>query len=555
MFVTKILRFKQKLCYKALRNVMKWITKYYKRLRVTYIKTIGFALAINALFLPYYTKLKSTGNNFFLVTVNGEDVGTVDSEAKVEQFIKEARREIASSSPELVFMDTDVKIVGQEVYFGTVDPEDEVRSKIYGALKKTVQGAMQRSYTIKVNETMVNLASSDDVQLLLEATLHRYDPNGLYQVSLELDSSRELNVLVPVIKKVAEQEELAAEEEKRQELLQTGAGVEVFFEETIQLGSGGEKEPSFDDFELGLSGIEYNEDIEVVETYLPRDELVDVGTAIGLITENQEVQQLYTIQSGDTLSEISMMFNIPMLELVAMNPDKLTSVNSILHINDQLVITVPEPALSVIWSEECYYEEDYDADVIYIDNNQWYTTRQVVRQEPSQGHRKVVAKVTYKNDAEQEREILMQEVTVDAVAKIVERGTIIPPSYIKPIYGGRITSYFGGRRDPINGSASNHGAVDWGCPLGTAVMASSSGTVVKAGWVNSYGYVVYINHPDGRQTRYAHLSRIIVSTGQSVRQGQTIAYSGSTGRSTGPHLHFEMRIDGRAVDPLKYIDY
>lgn len=534
---------------------MKWITKYYKRLRVTYIKTIGFALAINALFLPYYTKLKSTGNNFFLVTVNGEDVGTVDSEAKVEQFIKEARREIASSSPELVFMDTDVKIVGQEVYFGTVDPEDEVRSKIYGALKKTVQGAMQRSYTIKVNETMVNLASSDDVQLLLEATLHRYDPNGLYQVSLELDSSRELNVLVPVIKKVAEQEELAAEEEKRQELLQTGAGVEVFFEETIQLGSGGEKEPSFDDFELGLSGIEYNEDIEVVETYLPRDELVDVGTAIGLITENQEVQQLYTIQSGDTLSEISMMFNIPMLELVAMNPDKLTSVNSILHINDQLVITVPEPALSVIWSEECYYEEDYDADVIYIDNNQWYTTRQVVRQEPSQGHRKVVAKVTYKNDAEQEREILMQEVTVDAVAKIVERGTIIPPSYIKPIYGGRITSYFGGRRDPINGSASNHGAVDWGCPLGTAVMASSSGTVVKAGWVNSYGYVVYINHPDGRQTRYAHLSRIIVSTGQSVRQGQTIAYSGSTGRSTGPHLHFEMRIDGRAVDPLKYIDY
>lgn len=555
MFVTKILRFKQKLCYKALRNVMKWITKYYKRLRVTYIKTIGFALAINALFLPYYTKLKSTGNNFFLVTVNGEDVGTVDSEAKVEQFIKEARREIASSSPELVFMDTDVKIVGQEVYFGTVDPEDEVRSKIYGALKKTVQEAMQRSYTIKVNETMVNLASSDDVQLLLEATLHRYDPNGLYQVSLELDSSRELNVLVPVIKKVAEQEELAAEEEKRQELLQTGAGVEVFFEETIQLGSGGEKEPSFDDFELGLSGIEYNEDIEVVETYLPRDELVDVGTAIGLITENQEVQQLYTIQSGDTLSEISMMFNIPMLELVAMNPDKLASVNSILHINDQLVITVPEPALSVIWSEECYYEEDYDADVIYIDNNQWYTTRQVVRQEPSQGHRKVVAKVTYKNDAEQEREILMQEVTVDAVAKIVERGTIIPPSYIKPIYGGRITSYFGGRRDPINGSAGNHGAVDWGCPLGTAVMASSSGTVVKAGWVNSYGYVVYINHPDGRQTRYAHLSRIIVSTGQSVRQGQTIAYSGSTGRSTGPHLHFEMRIDGRAVDPMKYIDY
>lgn len=533
--------------------MMKLITKYYKRLRVTYIKVIWLALAINALFFPYYTKLESTGNNFFTVTVNGETVGTVDDEEKVDRFVREARRAIAASSPELVFMEADVTVEGQEVYFGTVDDEGSVRVRIYDALKKTVQETMQRSYTVKVNETTVNLASSDEVHRLLEAALRKYDPEGEYALSLALDSERELNVLKPVITEVAAQEEQKQEEEKQQETLQTGAGVELFLEEAIEQEEE-EHEPSFADFDLGLSSIEYDEDIEVVEAYLPEDELTDIETAISLITENQEVQQLYTIQAGDTLFEISMTFDLPIEELIAMNPDKLPDQNAILHIDDQLVITVPEPALSVVWSEERYYEEDYDADVIYVDNEDWYTTQQVTLQEPSQGHRKVVARITYKNEAEVEREILMQEVTIEAVPKIVERGTMIPPSYIKPIYGGHLTSGFGRRSAPVRGASTYHKGIDWAVPIGTTVMASSSGTVAKAGWASGYGYVVYINHPDGRQTRYGHLSRVLVSPGQYVTQGQAIAYSGNTGRSSGPHVHFEILIGGSQVNPLNYLN-
>ena len=85
-------------------------------------------------------------------------------------------------------------------------------------------------------------------------------------------------------------------------------------------------------------------------------------------------------------------------------------------------------------------------------------------------------------------------------------------------------------------------------------MASNAGTVVQAGWVSGYGYAVYINHADGRQTRYGHLSKVLVKVGQTVDQGQKIAYSGNTGRSTGPHLHFEIRINGTAVNPLKYLN-
>ena len=85
-------------------------------------------------------------------------------------------------------------------------------------------------------------------------------------------------------------------------------------------------------------------------------------------------------------------------------------------------------------------------------------------------------------------------------------------------------------------------------------MASCGGTVTKAGWGSGYGYCVYISHPGGRETRYAHLSKVLVSVGQQVSQGQKIALSGNTGVSTGPHLHFEVRIGGNAVNPLTVLN-
>ena len=133
-------------------------------------------------------------------------------------------------------------------------------------------------------------------------------------------------------------------------------------------------------------------------------------------------------------------------------------------------------------------------------------------------------------------------------------GTRIPPTYIKPISGGRLSSNFGRRSAPTRGASTYHKGVDWATPTGTAVMASSGGTVIRAGWGSGYGYVVYIRHPDGRETRYAHLSKVLVKSGETVKQGQKIALSGNTGRSTGPHLHFEILINGSQVNPLQYLN-
>lgn len=116
----------------------------------------------------------------------------------------------------------------------------------------------------------------------------------------------------------------------------------------------------------------------------------------------------------------------------------------------------------------------------------------------------------------------------------------------------RITSRFGWRAISVAGNRY-HAGLDLGAAPGTPVLASRAGTVVRSGWIGAYGYVVYLEHADGFATRYAHLSRIDVSAGASVERGQRIGAVGSTGASTGPHLHLEVRLDGRALDPLEVL--
>ena len=117
----------------------------------------------------------------------------------------------------------------------------------------------------------------------------------------------------------------------------------------------------------------------------------------------------------------------------------------------------------------------------------------------------------------------------------------------------RITSYYGGRIDPINGSQSGHLGMDIAAPQGTPIVAANDGVVILSQWNGSYGNCVMIDHGGGIVTLYGHISQLIAGVGQVVSRGQTIALVGSTGRSTGPHCHFEVRINGATTDPLNYL--
>ena len=528
---------------------MKKISRYNKKMRFTYIKYAMFSFALAIIFFPTWTKFEKAGDNIFTVWLDGTQVGVVAEEEDADLFLARARKCLAKKENGIVLAECDLELKGKEVLFGKVDEEKDIVNKMVEVLNGNERQTLKQSYTVKINEYTVNVASTDEVYQLLQASIDKYDTENKYQVSLVQDTTRELNVLTANVESLEEKKE---EEKKEETPLFPEAGVYVTLSEMVEdVEPEGEKD--FEDFELGLIDMEFGDEVEVVEAYLREDELTPLTEATEQVTKDKEKNKIYEVVAGDTLGGIAYSNDLSIEKLIAMN-DTIEDEFSTIRVGDELIVTVPEPELSVERKEENYYEEDYEAEVVYVDNDEWYTNQTKVLQEPSAGHRKVVAIVSYRNNAEVEREIIKEEIVLEAVPKIVERGTKIPPTYIKPISGGRLSSGFGRRSSPTKGASSYHKGVDWATPVGTAVMASSSGTVAKAGWGSGYGYVVYINHADGRQTRYGHLSKVLVSAGQKVSQGDKIALSGNTGVSTGPHIHFEILINGKQVNPFDYLN-
>jgi len=145
---------------------------------------------------------------------------------------------------------------------------------------------------------------------------------------------------------------------------------------------------------------------------------------------------------------------------------------------------------------------------------------------------------------------------LESVIRNLQRGSDDVPqatgSFVWPVRG-RISSPFGRRVHPITGKVRNHSGIDIALPQGNPVVAAQSGKVIYSGWINGYGYTVIIDHGGGISTLYGHNSALTVRAGQSVRRGEQIARVGSTGISTGPHVHFEVRQNGVAVNPMNWL--
>ncbi|MBQ7616085.1 MAG: M23 family metallopeptidase [Butyrivibrio sp.] len=524
-------------------------TVFRNKIKIWYLHSVLVIIIVWILFMPSIVRFEKGDDNIFSVSLNDVVVGTAASKEDAYEAYRNARRSIASDDGELVLAKGDLSIKGDNVLWGTVDSVSAMSRMMAEVLSANERSTLNRAYSIKINEYSVNLSSIADVMELLSTALHNFDEKRLFDVSLVLDSEREVNVLTP---QVQSKEEIKKEKEIEQNSMPQ-AGFQAELTAIVNEAKPLAYDRDFSDYELGLMSMDFADKVEIVESYLPDSEITPLSEAIDDVTKDKETNQIYEVQSGDTLGSIALRYNLTVDDLVAMN-ESLENANTTIRVQDNLIVTVPEPELSVNYTIQEYYEEDYEAEVQYVYNDSWYTTQSKVIQEPSAGHRKVVALVTFTDNSEKGREIQKEEITYQAVPKIVEKGTIVPPTYIKPISGGRLTSGFGKRNRPTKGASSYHKGVDWATPVGTSVVASSSGVVTRAGWGSGYGYCVYIRHADGRETRYGHLSKVLVRTGQSVNQGQRIALSGNTGVSTGPHLHFEILIGGSQVNPLNYLN-
>lgn len=262
----------------------------------------------------------------------------------------------------------------------------------------------------------------------------------------------------------------------------------------------------------------------------------------------------YTIQEDDYLSDISKATGLTKAQLYALNPglDERRLVPG-----RKVNISQPEVYLGIKLVKTVTYSEDIDYEVIKIKDSSLYKTQTKVKTSGKKGEKEVVAEITYVDGVQVDKDIISEKVVREPVTREIYVGTKALPvttsplagtgTFIRPINGGYVSCGYGGYSGHKGTDLTMSGA------YGKPVYASAAGTVTSAGWSGGYGKCVKISHANGYSTWYAHLSSINVSVGDTVYQGQQIGRIGSTGNSTGPHLHFELRINGTPVNAMKYI--
>lgn len=505
------------------------ITRYGRRLKLLFLLVTTVASFCCLFAIPFVCdKLLNVNVGYYTVNFNGEQIGYANSKEEAEEALADARLKFSKEYDEVVYMDDSIDIVKSSKVFGKRMDNEELVGNIYTALFDCVtQRENETAYTLRIDDFTVTLSTKDEVVQLLEKVTEGYDESNEFQVKLAAgeDSLGDYGIQV-----------------SKSELANTDRDIVAAAIDGATTLTGDDGQINND----GIKSIGFEQSLSVIETSASASTVLSVEEAYNEITKEKAEKTVYVVESGDCLSVIASKCNISLDDLYSMN-EGLTETSLIVP-GDEIVVTVPKSEISVVVKKRKTYEEDYNAPIQYVDDDSSYRGTNKVVQAGTAGHHKVTADITYVNGVETTVEYVAEEIMVESTPQIISVGTLTPPTYIKPLSGGSFTSGYGTRWGKL------HAGVDWGCPVGTTIFASSGGVVTRASWFSGYGYCVEIKHSDGKMTRYAHLSSIKVSVGQSVSQGETIALSGNTGRSTGPHLHFEIHVNGSAVNPLNYVN-
>lgn len=292
------------------------------------------------------------------------------------------------------------------------------------------------------------------------------------------------------------------------------------------------------------------ENIEIRQVKAINSEIREEDELANYIIKGTDEEKKYIVEKGDTYWNIAEYFNMPLDDLISANPQ---SDPERIQIGDELNLIVPKPFLNVQVKRKVVQEERTPYETKYTEVSYMYNDEEIVTKAGKYGVSEIEAIVTEQNGIQVAKEVLSEKVITEPVTKLVTTGTQDPPPkkgtgyFINPLPGSTISSRFGSR------SGGFHLGQDMAKASGSSIKAADGGTVTFAGWSGSYGYVIDIDHGGGFMTRYAHCSELYVSAGEKVYQGKIIAAVGSTGVSSGPHLHFEVRKYGSVVNPASYI--
>jgi murein DD-endopeptidase MepM/ murein hydrolase activator NlpD len=306
-----------------------------------------------------------------------------------------------------------------------------------------------------------------------------------------------------------------------------------------------------------VTSISFEEEVTTEGVEAPLEKVVSLQQALEKLKLGNVTREEYEIQKDDSWWLIARKNDLLTNEVLAANPG--TTLDSVIKPGEKIFIERVSPYLTVVSEGIQIEKETIPFDVVTKSDATLDSGKTKVTQSGSDGEKEIKYSYVKKNDKIISKNVLDEKVLKKAVDQVVakgaqrtqvavasSRGSGQSSGFIVP-YNGRINSYYGYRGGEF------HTGIDYGGSVGNPYVAAGSGTVVSAGWNGNYGYSIVINHGNGIQTRYAHSSKLLVTAGQTVSKGQTIGLIGSTGRSSGPHLHFEVIVNGDHVNPMSYL--
>ncbi|SET93584.1 Murein DD-endopeptidase MepM and murein hydrolase activator NlpD, contain LysM domain [Salinibacillus kushneri] len=460
------------------------------------------------------------------VYMDGEHIGTVGSKEVIESFLNKKVEEEENKREDVeLAVSQDISYI-PEVTFEPVFNNQRVINQLKNEITYSLAAVK-----LEVGGELVGYFKDEDsVQKLLSKYMDKYLPKDTVQEYIK-----------DIVDNNKSEETGSDSDEKTHE--KTGSDSDKKSNEKSEK----------DNMKVGDSNIldvSFSEKVSISDEKVDPKEILTIDQGIKLLKRGTLGEKVHKVKSGEALSTIADQYELSVPELLSLNPD--LNEDSIIQIGDKVNVTGYEPFLNIETTEEKVVEKEMDYETEHKKTDNLYKGQTKVKQQGQEGSKKIHYRLEKKNGKVVNREVLDSEVMKEPVKKIVLEGTKVIPSrgtgdFKWPAAGGYVSSGMGQRW------GSFHKGIDIARPSNRSIYAADNGVVESAGYDSGgYGNRIVINHKNGYKTTYSHLSSIKVNAGQTVKKGQVIGIMGSTGHSTGTHLHFEVYKNGSLQNPSNY---
>lgn len=447
----------------------------------------------------------------------------------------------------LIFTTSYYNVYVKGELIGTISTQEELQNLYAEKIADYEENYPEVEVKLNTADISVQEMRASDPDINSEETLQKL--NGIIQVYTEGAELKVGDKVVAIVK----DEETASRILQQVKNSYTSEANQAEHSDTASkiravaaLTSTGEKENEQEEEQVTLASVRLKEEVVIEEVEVAPQQVLTDEEAIKLLTEGEEAEFSYQVKEGDTLSSIAASYNMTVADIRSLNPE-LT--DDVIRLGQQLTLYAPRPAITVTTVENVTQEVITEPQVEVRKSDELKSGVTKVIREGQTGRKQVSYRITKENGEVVKEEWLGQEVIEASVSEIVLQGTKVTGEgsgvFSWPVSGAVVSSSFGQRW------GKQHKGIDL---VGErTIQASDEGVVTFAGQKSGYGNVIIINHRNGYETLYAHLDSMSVKVGQIVEKGQSIGIMGNTGRSTGTHLHFEIKKDSVAQNPMKYL--